>query len=832
MNTRVIEIAKEWQATTSLETISGGCAELQTHCTQNGLTDDECLTVKIMIVGFCMRAEPALANRLLIEYAHSASPFNRYLIFRKIDLADPAAVALCRKYIAVPAHRSVISSRFRQFQIFCDEAHAYDITALERHLAATELPSSSGEALDCAHRRSLLHLFGTINTDEFKITRKCIAHLSKYDVTEYISALTENGFRNLKELNGTRLYNSVVRMATPFHPSETVRTECLLRTPSIDGVLEFLRYNQRIEDITNQTRLIGHFTHVLGNALGTGESQAVHTVVRGFVDSCVVDMCASPTLCRRFLGAQLLRVCLDGLQCARDYEQLVDQLVYDKSHEVRQAVAPLCPAMDAAYTFPLARLLSHHYYSVYGATSYLSRTDPAALFGLFKGLLHRCITTGIWGVLAQGEDIDALVCATDAVDAAWIRAHAEKLVECSIFGFIHCLTVAGHRTDEFGEFIDAFYDAALASQSTIAQRVLKECCFFYDKTGNIARLMATLLHCDQLGIISAVKSYLLPRSISAEAFLPAGLECVARNKRNTRKSGGLCVYFQLLAKDQHGYRTALPQLLGLLYESGTSNFNADEATTFHCLNVLKIWVESFLFDDIIFYIETVFRCLRHASFNMKNCGLSIFSAVVRKILLCYRTVDILFTVHEPVRDLLVQFWGDAIRDGDHRTIYFIIFLFSRSESLRLQEIALLRRCIAFGGFIQLKAQKLLDKSEALPATTPPAPEPAIKFCSSVPECRRLFALYRLLSCDEPAKALAARRYLQLHYGVGDFSNEYTMHRLVALAVEKGHGAHFAHQFSLAQKEEYQPVNEIFDEETDCHRDDNAFGNMLLSLYAK
>lgn len=806
-----------------------------------GMTDDDITTTRILLISLKCREDRALAGSLLIRCAEDASPFNLDLIFKKLDLTSSGALSLCRRYICIPRYRHTIASLFRKSGVFCEEAHVYDIRRLQRFVGRKHrhVPDGTEEADAEPRSSSALHrLCGTINTPEFKITKKTLLSLPFYNSLEYFPVLTEQGIRNYRELTGGSIFEHGLVAGSAFHVSETVRVEHFGTLTTHSEILEYFRYNQFIEDLGNQKRLVGYFADRIRLSGAAQDKAAFKGFIDTIVETVVVKMCDSTSLPRRHLGACLLLAVLGLVGSTDAHMPLIDRLVYDKAHEIRTLVSVLCPKMGSCYAFPVHNLFSHHYYMIFGATSYLRGGSPERLLGILRAVLSTKVSGGgladfLEDKIKEEGDREVL----EQMQALSIETDTDRLVRLPIFGLVHCLAVMGCASGVLRTLVDSLYGSTLGKEDTLSWRTLKECCFYYHRLGNVDILMRTLLCCDHFGITSSIKSYLVLDAQSTERYLPWGIECIENKKNNTRKSGGLSVFFLALVQNRANYECVKRRIVGLLYDEGIQaegscgrELNGDEAVVFHCLNILRSFVEDCLGDDVFFYFDLSLQSLLHSSFNIKNCGCAIFGALAKKILTRHRTFDALFLVDQRLRDRVHGCLLRAISSLDLRVVYFILFVYRRTDQLTQREVAAAKAYLALGGFVRLQAAKVISRTEDSRAEA--SRSFCLRFREGLSERKTLFLVHQILGSGDPFRVEAAKRFLQEKHHIPFYSTEYTKHKVVELAVSRGHRDYFYSKITdRPARRSTARASKYFEEDTDLGQGDVEYDVGLLSLYS-
>lgn len=847
MNANIIAIVKNWLSRVSLAELNLCHAGINESSRRAGITMDEQVTVLIMIVCMKYKADLELATTLLVELSEESNGFNLHMIFKGIDFSFKAARELGYKYLCVPAYRSVIASRFKECGIFCEDQHIYDTALLEsylenrngraideknycdRHGMAKQLPDYS----NC--KRSLTKLFATLNTPDYKMTKKTMLHLSHYDISEFVPALTERGFQNLRQLGNGRLYEKVCHLASPQHPSETIRTDLFRSYGGFEDMISFFNCNQFIEDPNNQRILAKHFANTIErllehhNKLSQVSADNALRIYR-FVHDVVVRMCKSTVVCRRSLGASLLVASLGIIQDCDEFTGVINDLIYDKAHEVREIVSPVCSIVKVPRNTIVARLLTHRYYIVYGATNHAACIPSDYIFKAFCKTMFYYLKTGRYKDI-QFSDTSG----NDKIsDFAYIMDNIEKLQGLPVFGFVHCLASRKYSSNEFRSIVEVLHRNALEHEGVLEQRTLKECSLYFRQMNDAQSLMNTLLNCDHFGVVNTIKQHLQTMSTPCEFYIHAGLDSIRKNTVNTRKSGGLTVYFLSMANDSGSYyriREALEEMLG---DGINTVFATDVNVAFHCLNILSALMDQYLFNDFLFYFEITFKCLRHASFSIKNCGFAMFSTIIHRTIQEYHTFDALFIVQNKLRTRIATQLSLAIENSESHIIYFLLHILSEIKLLNGQETTLLNRCMSGSGVIKLRAERILCAQPVASEFNAEAIEsrkPAIVFSASITELEKFVILYKALFDSSDAKAEAAKIYLIENYGIGTFSVEYTLHKLVELVIKYGYAEQFITCISEHSKFAGAPGTKFFDEEVDCDAEDPEYVISLFSTYS-
>lgn len=840
MKNRVIAIAKELRDRVDCtDMISGQFDASIRECLSMDFPDvcldeDAFTRLKILVAGFCSGEDPALADRLLLGCAADASLANLELVFKKLNALSDEALALGMKYATVPETRPAVAKLFVKNGVSFEEAHIYNIKALQSVIAHR----SRGIA-GPAHA-ALTRLFGTINTNEFKTTKHALHSLPFSAALDYLPVLTERGILNYKELAAGDVFRHGIIEGSMHHPSETVRVEYFKKMVSYDSIVEFFTYNQFISGLYNQKSLITYFKNKLiefnssenckvtkiSDSKKQHEESTVSSGIRGLVmkartkeldernimlksrpriecfndflatmaDSIAVKMCKSPILVRRHLGAHILACLVEYMDDIGKYARLIDELIYDKSHEVRKAVAVCCPRMSSLYNRPIANLLSDSSYLICGAIEYLKRYDAGELMGVLKEKYAE-------------EYVPAMATRSD-------------LRSCTpIHGLIRCLAEMHlHDLSELEMIVHALYSYALGREDEVSWRIMSECLFFYHKRGRADMLLKALLVTDHFGIICNAKMYLSMANAGAIEYLPLGIGAIMNKKKNTRKSGGLCLFFVSLIRDKESYEHVKQSLAELLFGGAAAStaaapvhITASESVAFHCLNVFRSILENHYYDDVLFYMNASFTCLLHSSFNIKNCGCAIFSALLRSIFVRYGSIDSLFLANRRVREAVHQFLVRAIEHRESLLAYFILSIYARTRSLSVAEKDAIGRSMAMGEFVEARAMRILkrieDEKDGMAGDNSTVPEndstkhpihgperesgENIKgVMKPLPECEALFGIFETLNSNDHEKTEKAKAYLNEAYGLKLSSTEYAKHWLLALAVGEGYYTHF------------------------------------------
>lgn len=704
-------------------------------------------TIKILVTSLKFKEDEKAANTILMSLIHEADVDGLVMIFSKVTEYSAEFLDYCREYAGVKQLRPVISEIFNRLGMTCEEAHAYALT---------------GDAQDESTVASLLK---SLNSADFKRTRKAVRLVPVGKYVHLLPELSEQGIRNLREICGSDVLKYLG--GSPSHNSEIVRVEYFKGLESMQEILDFFRINQFINDKSNQLDIAKSLESKLAKL---SKRESFGQFVQGLYSNMALKMCRSPNLQRRHLGTLLLLRIMPFVEPNDSKLSVIYDLIHDKSHDIRSMASVHCNMVRKNDSVHIGSLFSHQLGRVAGGAMFLRDRDPRTILDILK--LH--VESG----------------------------------STAIHGLLHCLNVMDFRSHEYSALIDDLYSAYTPKVDSMAGwKILKECCIFYHRSGRIDVLMDALLSTSHLGMICLLRDLIDLTNLSdsiISSYILKGIEEIKEKGTNTRKSGGLPLYFVLLIRNKKNYPVVRQKLYELIADDSLSSPGSinlrglPESTLFHALNVLIAIFDSTGQEDVSFYLDIGLSCFSHSSFSIKNCGCTLLSSIFKKVLLGQKSFNSLFTLFREMRRTVQDRLEKSIQMEDSLLAYYILFIYERTNSLQAYEMDLIRRCMTMGGLVKLKAEKILSWEFQGSSYSSEPPRQVLRFSKSLDEKTILLKALLMLNSSDLSAAEAARSYLQVSYDLPKASNEYTIHLVSELARMRGYGSFIRGELEAVQ----------------------------------
>jgi len=779
-------------------TTAVGMAE-NTKITEDGVVFPECVALsndcedlvsaKILALGIKWKSAKSCAERNLLsadardaksaiiqcvlEILECSSIYNLHLamklLVRIIDSYDgvdsckftAGITSICKRFGSYGELQGDIRHLLEKLKICIPEHHLYSVSCLKE----TNNP------------QMLEGLMGTINSNIFKKTKKVLKDLPYEDYLDHFPVLSELGILNYRELANGNIFKDGILSGSLHHPFETVRVEFLKTLNDAGSIEQFLRFNQMMEDKQNQETALAH---VIKTAKVTPE-----------IERMCISMCKSRNLLRRHFGTLILAKTgiLESMlktdnQCRCMIETDNDQgmrnlflnLAMDSCMEIRELISAhidqdLLKQFKVSREFVIDKLETGKSYIIEGISKFVDEK----MLGEFEKEMDDIFISNSPGGKGICDSVIGSHISESGFDNSLASSRLKESKEQSkrFIGVLHCLimhsTDAEPDNDKEKDTLEDQRRAKYISEDRIRLlyqwglknenwMVIKECCTFYHLQRKPDSLMRILLHSDHLGVISRIKAYLEPERLCLEPYLREGLQALQEKEINSRKSGGLSLYFVLLARDPKSYAIIRNELLELIQ-------TGKEHIMIHCLNIFRGILDA-TGNDEAFFLSLSLDVLDHPSYNIKNCGFGIFSAVSKKIL-AKTTFSAFLAVHKEI-DLLGHLKLALDRD-DRVSAYLILFVYEKLDFIPPGAKLEIARCLEYSDFMQLKARQILSGEPSwVPEDVPETLNVESKGLAEV-----LCTYLAIMNTANSVKKSLVKEDCRRRFGWGVCSDEYT-----------------------------------------------------------
>jgi len=703
-----------------------------TSLKEDGMWDSISET-KLKVFVACMKhsENESKANELLISLIPKASIEDLQTIFRKVSTYNEIFVEYCKKYSRIKKLRPIIVGIFTKLKIVYEKTHIYP------------------QNVKISDENVIKRLLETLNSYEFKQTKSAIARLDLIQNKHLLPKLTEFGIRNFRSICGLNF--SLFFILTPNHESEIIRVEYFKTVKDMEQITEFLMINQFLNEDINRVEIAESFkTKLYGLRIQANFNDSVNKLYCKIL----YPMCKSQNLARRRFGSLLLFNTIEFLDHTSQFKEIINGLVYDKNHVIRQSASKYCKMIDKDIFELISELKDTKSYKIIGASEFLKNCNPIEVFACFE---------------SDFED--------------------KKMPS---FGFLYYFNSINFCSKEYSKIVDKIFSESkfevLADPND--WKILREILVFYYHNDQVDIPINVMLKTDHLGLICFLKNMIDLTKISEpclKKYIDLGLAQIKEKGNIIRKSGGLSEYFVLLVKNRKNYLRVKEALFNIICRNSSSieiERCLPEATIIHALNAFIAILNENAHDDLEFYFRLGFECFNNALFSIKNCGCSILSSIFKKQLLIQKDFDSLFLSYHGIRSYLLEMLEYSISALNSLSVYFILFILSRINDLTNREIHLIEQCKNFGGLTHLKVMEILkfkpEKSEDTKLI--------LKFGEKQEEKSILLRILLIYNTNDTVAKDAAKIYLEKHYNFPVVSYEYSVHLLTKLIRNKGYNA--------------------------------------------
>lgn len=692
---------------------------------------DSTSETKLKVFVACMKhsQNESKANELLVSLIPKASIEDLMTIFKKVSTYNEVFVEYCKKYSGIKKLRPIIVGIFTKLNIIYDKTHIYP------------------ENVKISDENIVKRLLETLNSCDFKQTKSAIGRLDLIQNQHLLPKLTEFGARNFRSICGPNF--SLFFILASNHESEIVRVEYFKTVKDMDQIINFLMINQFLSEDINRIEIAESFKIKLYDLkIQANFSDSVNKLCCKII----YPMCKSQNLARRRFGSLLLFNTIEFLDHKSQLKEVINSLVYDKNHIIRQSASKYCRMVDKDVLELISDLKDTKSYKIIGASEFLKNCNPVEVFACFK---------------SNFED--------------------KKMPS---FGFLYYFNSINFCSKEYSKIVDKIF--AESKFEVLADpndwKVLREILVFYYHNDQIDIPINVLLKTDHLGLICFLKNMIDLTKISEpclKKYINLGLSQIKTKDNIIRKSGGLSEYFVLLVKNRKNYLRVKEALFSTICKNSSSvkiERCLPEATIIHALNAFIAILNENAHDDLEFYFRLGFECFNSVLFSIKNCGCSILSSIFKKQLLIQTDFDSLFLAYHGIRSYLLEMLEHSISAHNSLSVQFILFILSKTNDLTNREIQLIEQCKKFGGLTHLKVTEILKFEPEKCEDT----KLILKFGEKQEEKSILLRILLIYNTNDTVAKDAAKRYLERHYNFPIVSYEYSGHLLIKLIRSKGY----------------------------------------------
>ncbi|KAI5152140.1 hypothetical protein ENBRE01_2598 [Enteropsectra breve] len=812
--------------------------ELRKRCskeeTMKVFDTNETFKMLVILTSFQIKTHTNRANSILLLLAKHSAPGNLKLIFKTLHISknniNDDMIKTLKKYLFVPELNRTIAGIFEKCGISCKEALVYSIDELKESYIQTHNKNANTLIKD---------FFSLINTREFKKIRSVFIKLPFHRYLDCLPDLNETGIRNLMELKkgsagikDSKEYGtlkSILRGRTNS-ASEFLRIEWLKEVSDHCGIHDFFRINQYFYDLDNQKLIL--------KIIKEEKMAALKENVTKFIENIVAKMCESKSPIRRLFGVSLLhtigscnnsnRHILNSIK----HNININRLIFDTSFEIRKSAEEIF------------KLLQNNHLDLSSDLEKLTLETPEKHKCYEKQVSkekHKCDEEQVPNEKHEYNE-DQVPNENQEYSAYFVEGNAFLLQNKTSNELVAMLN--GKPESNSKEFIcpviralvmkenlangtDALIEKILLNNSDCDEKwqIVAECCGYFYHRKNTASdalrceyfnmiLMRTLLESDHLGLISHIKDYVSSKDIRTkgifEKYLKMGITRLIDKEKNSRKSGGLSIYFTVLSSaviqgqgDNNSFalneiKKRLNKILGISStEDSIAALNyTDESAAFHCLNVYRAMIDEQQPQNIEFYLSVAFAALKGYAFNIVNCGCAIFAALFKKIHVKYVSFDVLLVLEGNLRSFLYKNLKSSVETKEKLLSYFLLFIFERITGLSQDERNLIEKCRAFGEFNSLKANSLLKNDMLLKDNTFIKKEKPLNMpvhvlkiredATEIETCAILLDILRNENLTDAERA-ATERYLTKNLKIETEKNvsaEFMRHLICRMAISK------------------------------------------------
>lgn len=702
------------------------------YCLESELfTKYEVLELFINLVGSNLKKNQDLATKILLNCLEDANLFICKLIFKKKLLINDDTKGILKRYINVNGIRTIICKLFIKNNMFFEDEHIYDIEKLNNIINNLENVDTNS----IYNNEILFKICRTINTSEFKYTKKTLKQIPIDKLAYYLPKLKKKGIKNFEILSGNEFHKYIEVLKDKYYGSDWIefikKIDNFLElynffltlkiNDSINSIIIFMKHFKcKINELKKNSGLDNKaYIEKCGNKIKFDDLNIKKYGMTCFdhFKSCfmynvIIPKCKSFNFHNRYLGINLFIEMYENEDIYNN-KDMIKRLIFDKSNEIRDLAKIFISFVIENYSDYINKLQSDDVAMIEGAINILEYEDKNKVYNHFMEYVLNKVDA--YGTCEYMMELSALKISKKILSANINEEKIKKMIKMPIYGFIKYFGHVKYIDKQLQNLIIYIHKYTIKKTKKYYWKTCKECCYYFNQIGNHERVMNTLLKTDHFGIISNIKLFVTSDNINLSKLLEKGSKKIIDKKNCIRKSGGLGVYYSILIKNKNNYTEIRNSLIRLMFvNNNTANYEniefiKNETIVVHCLNIFNNIIECHLFDDIELYFVLVFKALLCDSFNIKNCGCTIYCMLLQKITTRYKNINIFLNIHANCRNLIFRFLEKGLSNINKDVVYFILFLYSDLNLLTKDEIEKIEEAKKFKELILLKANHILKK---------------------------------------------------------------------------------------------------------------------------